>query len=191
MDNLETFIKKIIELMGFGDYEATIDHEHKHGTIFIRDHVALVKENLPVLVETINHLVQLAAKKSGEAPIFVDINNYRRERENLIAELAKAAARKVHATGAEIPLPAMNSYERRLVHTTLAAHPDVLTESVGAGKGRYVTVKPIREKTAEEKVSFIPLDTENTDLKAGGVNLTELPAGSGAERAPEAATHAE
>ena len=37
----------------------------------------------------------------------------------------------------------MNSYERRLVHTALAIHPDVTTESVGEGKERYVVIKPI------------------------------------------------
>jgi spoIIIJ-associated protein len=82
--------------------------------------------------------------------LFLDINRYRQERENLITELAKAAAKKALATKGEIPLPAMNSYERRLVHVALAVHPDVMTESAGAGKGRYVIIKPIDFKKKEE-----------------------------------------
>jgi predicted RNA-binding protein Jag len=39
----------------------------------------------------------------------------------------------------------MNAYERRLIHAELAARPDVKTESLGEGRGRYVVVKPILE----------------------------------------------
>ncbi|TSC82531.1 MAG: spoIIIJ-associated protein, partial [Parcubacteria group bacterium Gr01-1014_19] len=84
------------------------------------------------------------AKKHGiEANLFVDINNYRKERENLIVEIAKAAARKVTMTKAEVKLPAMNSYERRLIHMELSTRPDVKSESMGEGKERYVIVRPI------------------------------------------------
>lgn len=151
MENLETFVKKIIELSGFSDWGVEVDGDGRRGRIFIYDNPALIKENLPTLVRNMNHLVQLVAKKTQQAPIFFDINNYRREREELIAELARAAARKVLATGEEIPLPAMNSYERRLVHVALAAHPEVTTESVGAGKSRYVTVKRVADTAGEKE----------------------------------------
>ena len=85
----------------------------------------------------------IAAKDNWEGGVFVDINNYRRERENLILELARAAARKAVVTKGEIPLPVMNSYERRLIHLELSSHPDVKTESVGEGKERYIIIKPI------------------------------------------------
>jgi len=132
--------------MGFGDHKIEIDGEHKHGTIFIHSHPVLIKENLPILIMHLNHLVQILARKNNEPPIFFDINNYRKERENLIIELARAAARKVTATKQDISLPAMNSYERRLVHTELAVHPEVTTESVGSGKARYVVVRPILDE---------------------------------------------
>lgn len=145
MENWETFIKKLLELSGFVDWGVEIDEEHKRGSVFIRDHQELIKENLPALVKNFNHLIQLVAKKNGITPVFFDINNYRRERENLISELARAAARKVVATNQEIALPAMNAYERRLVHVELAAHPEVATESSGAGKDRHVTIRLIKE----------------------------------------------
>ncbi len=148
MKNQEAFTRKIIELIGFDDYTLELDEGHRHARIFIHNHPHLLKENLPAILQSLNHLIQLVAKKENEAPLFFDINNYRREREGLIAELARAAARKAVATEEEISLPAMNSYERRLIHIELAIHPDVTTESVGAGKNRYVVVKPIKEKAA-------------------------------------------
>lgn len=143
MNNWEEIVKKIIELMGFDDFRVEIRPEERRGLIFIYDSVNLVKENLPALVESINHLTGMMAKKHNEQAIFFDVNNYRQERENLISELAKAAAKKAATTKEKISLPAMNSYERRIVHVALATRPDVKTESVGQGKERYVIVLPI------------------------------------------------
>lgn len=143
MEKWNELLNRIVELMGFKDFRIEFDAEHRHGSIFIYDNPTLVKDNLPVLVESLNHLVQLIAQKNKETAIFVDVNNYRKERESLIAELAKAAARKAVATKEAVSLPAMNSYERRIVHVELATHPEVSTESQDTGKERYVIVKPI------------------------------------------------
>jgi len=132
--------------MGFNDYRVETKPDQKHGSVFIYDNPVLVKENLPVIVESLNHLLQMMARKENQPPIFFDVNNYRQEREKLIAELARAAARKVTLTKEKISLPAMNSYERRLVHVELAVHPEVTTESVGIGKERCVVVKLIEDK---------------------------------------------
>ncbi|MEK7463381.1 MAG: R3H domain-containing nucleic acid-binding protein, partial [Patescibacteria group bacterium] len=89
---------------------------------------------------------KLALKKIDPASIenlVLDMNNYRREREHLISELAKAAARKVLMNKQEVQLPAMNAYERRIVHMELASRPDVKTESSGLGPERHIIVKPI------------------------------------------------
>ncbi len=143
MDNWETLTKKMVELMGFRDYRVEIKPEEKRGELFIYDGGNFLKEQLPSIVESLNHLFQMIARKNNAEIIFLDVNNYRQERENLIAELARAAAKKAVATKAEIPLPAMNSYERRIVHVALAVHPEVMTESMGEGKERYVIVKAI------------------------------------------------
>ena len=145
MENLEAFVKKLIETMGFSDFRVDVKLDQRRGSVFIYDNPTLVKENLPTLVENINHILQMITKKNLEPPVFFDVNGYRQERENLIAELARAAAKKVLQTKEQVPLPAMNSYERRLVHVELAVHPEVTTESIGMGKERYVVVKPVEE----------------------------------------------
>jgi len=145
MDNAEVFIKDILNLIGFKDYRIEVKPEEKKGLVFIYEDQALLKENLPAIVDAMNHLLQMVAKKQQQESIFLDINNYRHEREVLIAELAKAAAKKASNTKQKVSLPAMNSYERRIVHVELAIHPDVKTESAGEGKERYVIVMPISE----------------------------------------------
>ncbi len=146
MKDQESLVRTIIESIGFRDYAIEVDEERRHGKVFIYSQPPVSQEHLPVIVESLNHIVQLIARKENEAAIFFDVNNYRRERESLISDLARAAARKALATKGEIALPAMNSYERRLIHVELAAHPGVMTESVGAGRTRSVVVRPIQEK---------------------------------------------
>jgi R3H domain len=145
MSDWEAITKKLAELMGFRDYRVEMKPEEKRGALFIYDGGNFLKEQLPNLVESLNHIFQMIAKKNGTELIFMDVNNYRQEREVLIAELARAAAKKAVTTKGEVPLPVMNSYERRLVHVALAIHPEVRTESVGEGKERYVIVKPIED----------------------------------------------
>ncbi|MDE2018922.1 MAG: hypothetical protein KGJ13_01095 [Patescibacteria group bacterium] len=143
MDTWEPIIKEIIERIGFRDYRLEIIADQDRGSLFIYENEHWMREHLPVIVESMNHILQMVAKKNQTKAFFLDINNYRQERENLITELARAAAKKVHQTKEQVSLPAMNSYERRLVHVELALHPEVTTESVGEGKERYVIIKPI------------------------------------------------
>ncbi len=140
MDQLHSNIQKLIELMGFSDFSVSFEPESNRFLIFINDDDFL-KNFLPNFVANFDYLVKLMAKKIGVEMVVVDINNYRRERENLILELARAAARKTTATKQEVALPMMNAYERRLVHLELVSYPDIKTESVGEGRDRYVTVK--------------------------------------------------
>ncbi len=152
MDGWEIIIKNMVDQMGFRDYHLEIDAEEGRGSLFIYESSPFLNENLPLIVDSVNHIIQMIAKKNQARAFFLDINHYRRDRENIIAELARAAAKRAATTKEEISLPAMNSYERRLVHVELAIHPDVTTESTGAGKDRYVIIKPIgaRKKTASE-----------------------------------------
>ena len=152
MDTWEVFLKKVVEQMGLRDYNLEIDLEEGRGSLFIYENNVFIKENLPAIVDSMNHIIQMVAKKNQAKTFFLDINNYRRDRENIIAELARAAAKRVSVTKEQVSLPAMNSYERRLVHVELAIHPDVTTESMGAGKERYVIIKPIdmAKKSATE-----------------------------------------
>jgi spoIIIJ-associated protein len=143
-------LKECIEKMQLGDSDIASDEIARKISIFLNtDRYPSLKNNLPQIVQDFNVVAQLIAKKHNELPFFVDVNNYRLERERIIVELAKAAARKVLATKQAVVLPAMNAYERRLVHVELAAHPEVRTESTGSGKSRFVTVKLVADSPVE------------------------------------------
>lgn len=142
-EEFKTKIKTLLELMGLNEPGVDFDSENHKLTVFVNEG-EWFKKHLPYVVADLERLSNLLSKKCGlEENVFVDVNNYRKERENLIVELAKAAARKALLTKEEVKLPAMNAYERRLVHMELSTRPDVKSESLGEGPERHVIIKPL------------------------------------------------
>lgn len=129
-------------MMGISSFVIVMDESTRKISITIENEPAF-GTNLPDLVANLNHLAKLFGKKESVAPIIVDVNNYRKDREGLIIDLARAAANKAISTREAVQLPAMNAYERMLVHTELGSRSDVKTESVGEGKERLVIVKAV------------------------------------------------
>jgi len=138
---LQEILTKLIKLMGFEDFSVSYDSDRSRFMIFINNLDS--EELIWRLINDLNHLARVLTKKQNQPPVFIDINNYREKREGLIVELARATARKVAATKTEMPLPFMNAYERRLIHTELSSRPDVKTESIGEGGERRIIIKPI------------------------------------------------
>lgn len=142
MKNLKEQTNKLLSLFGFNEARADYDEENKRVSIHISDEV-ITEKQIPILIGSFDRVLKLIAKKYDEGPIVVDVNNHHREREKMIVELAKAAAKKAAMTKTDVTLPPMNSFERRLVHNEIAARPDLKTESIGEGSGRRVIVKHI------------------------------------------------
>lgn len=140
MENLKEITKKLVATIGFRDASVDFDETNKRIIIFIEDELA-GPGNVPDLINHFSRILKLVAKKFDEGPVTVDVNNYRKEREKLIIELARAGARKASTTKKEVALPPMNAYERRLVHSELSLRPDIKTESIGEGSGRQVIIK--------------------------------------------------
>ncbi len=74
------------------------------------------------------------------APFAVDIEGYRRRREESLRSLAFRMAERVRRTGRSVTLEPMPANERRIVHLALAKDPTVGTSSVGEGDTRKVAI---------------------------------------------------
>jgi spoIIIJ-associated protein len=102
---------------------------------------------------TINALQYLTGlivqKRSGERlRLVIDAEGYRSRREQALRDMAHTYAQRVKETGHEAVLDALQSYERRIIHTCLADDPDVFTYSEGEEPDRRVVISP-REAEAE------------------------------------------
>jgi len=142
MNQFQDKVKKLLELTGLEDPVVMFDPENRKIEMFVNEG-EWFKQILPRTVSDCDHVVKLLARKEKLPDYYVDINNYRKERERLIGTLANVAAKRASTKKELVRLPAMNAYERRLVHVELAIHPDVRTESEGEGRDRCVVVKPI------------------------------------------------
>ncbi|PIU16572.1 hypothetical protein COT20_00260 [bacterium (Candidatus Gribaldobacteria) CG08_land_8_20_14_0_20_39_15] len=74
----------------------------------------------------------------------LDINQYKKNKESYLKELAGETANRVALFKKEEYLPAMNAYERRIIHLELATRTDVITESTGENQERRLVIKPAK-----------------------------------------------
>lgn len=72
--------------------------------------------------------------------INIDINSYKKRRDEKIIDLAADTARKVQRSKKSWNLRYMNSYERRLAHEEISKYPNVSSHSEGTDPKRYVVV---------------------------------------------------
>lgn len=95
---------------------------------------------------SLQYLVNLMVSKrvKGAQPVSIDVEGYRRRREESLRNLALRMADRVRRSGRSVTLEPMPANERRIVHLALAQDPDVLTVSVGEGESRKVAITPRR-----------------------------------------------
>lgn len=95
-------------------------------------------ELLDALQQILNQALGRALPRGQR--IICDANNYRAAREAELRAMAEHAARQVRATSSAFVFGPMESSERRVIHLSLAAEDDLVTESVGEGNGRRLRV---------------------------------------------------
>lgn len=87
----------------------------------------------------------IASKRMRRRVAFgVDVDGYRRRREQALVSLARRTAARVRGTGRSVTLEPMPANERRIIHLTLANDPAVMTVSIGEGDERKVAITPSR-----------------------------------------------
>ena len=97
---------------------------------------------------SVQYMVNLmvSRKMGSRVLITVDVENYRRRREDSLRGLARRMADRVRQTGRSITLEPMPAAERRIVHLSLAEDGAVRTGSVGEGETRKVVIHPRRSR---------------------------------------------
>jgi spoIIIJ-associated protein len=108
-----------------------------------RDQTALIGRRGETL-ESLQFLVNLVVGRQVDlwTRVIVDVEGYRLRRKFALINLARRTADQVETRKQAVPLEAMPAFERRIVHMTLADHPNVTTESTGVEPERRVIVLP-------------------------------------------------
>jgi len=99
-------------------------------------------ENLRAFQYIIRLLIRKNLQEDAHFPFLVDINGYRKQKDQSLFELIDQTVKEVKQEKKIAFLPPMNAYDRRLVHLHLVSEEGVMTESVGEGEDRKVVIKP-------------------------------------------------
>ncbi len=147
-------LENMVQLMGL---EATVTPREPEtagdGLGMIEQVLDVEGEDLGILIGrrgqtlmSLQYILNLIlSKKSGRRVAYgVDVDGYRRRREEALVSLAKRTATRVRGTGRSVTLEPMPPNERRIVHMALADDPAVITVSIGEGEARKVAITPSR-----------------------------------------------
>lgn len=143
----EDLLKEILSLMLFEDarLEARWDAEQERVKVSIE--TADFKRLIGAEGKTLESLQLLATlivgrRLGGPIAVQVDTQSYWETREKAILAEARKAADTVRATGKPFRLAPMDAQMRRLIHRSLADHPDIVTSSEGDGAWRKIVLRP-------------------------------------------------
>ncbi len=148
-EKIKEQIQKILQLLGV---EGSIVIEDRGGNLVFN----IKTEDSRLLIglhgaslNALQHLARLLVRKelsveSGQGePVefFLDVEDYRKNREEFLNELARQAAGRVRETRQTLILKPMSSYDRFVIHSFLSKTDDLITESVGEEPERRVVIK--------------------------------------------------
>jgi len=83
-------------------------------------------------------------RMGGKTAVTVDVEGYRRRREESLRSMAQRIAERVRTSGQSITMEPMPAAERRIIHLALQDSADVTTQSIGEGETRKVVITPKR-----------------------------------------------
>lgn len=144
INEIKETIMDITKKMGL---TANLEVRHRDDNITIKifsDHNAVLIGRNGSTIEALQTIIRqiIYNKTKTFISIILDVENYKDKKNHSIELLAKKVAREVAKTKFETKLDSMNSYERRIIHSTLANDKYVYTESVGEEPNRCVVIKP-------------------------------------------------
>jgi spoIIIJ-associated protein len=140
----------IEELLDIADLDGDIDIDTRGGRAYLSVSAGQGSTNLRVLSkpDTVNALQELTriavqTKTGSYSRLILDVGGSRDARAGELAVLVDKAIARIEAGAESASLPAMSSYERKLVHDVVAER-GYLSESEGEGRDRHTVITRTR-----------------------------------------------
>jgi len=147
VESAEKFLQDVFAVMNL---QVTITATEESDGGYLLD---LSGKNLGVLIgrrgqvlDALQYLLNLSVNRMAEEKIHftLDVEDYRRRREDALTKLAKGVAERAIKTRRDVRLEPMNRHERKIIHTVLQDNSRVETHSAGEEPYRYIIVTPVR-----------------------------------------------
>jgi spoIIIJ-associated protein len=133
--NTTSLIQELLQYMGYE--KAEVEEREVDGRVKIDVRLVEARELIGEKGATLSLFQHLARRI-----IDIDINGYKKIRENILKDFALDIGERVRFQKKSVELDPMPSFDRRVIHLTLAGYPDLATESTGEGLHRFIIVKP-------------------------------------------------
>lgn len=141
------YLTSVAEAMGIEDLDVTVKEDGKY--LFVQmesEKAALIIGKRGQTLNALQQLAQLIANQHSTQfkVVRLNVGDYRERREQSLAQLANRMADKAIETNRKVQLEPMPSYERKVLHHTLADRIDIETYSEGTDPHRYLVIEPIQ-----------------------------------------------
>jgi len=148
VEKAKKIIEQVFKLMGIAIESLNYTLNDKRGHVFsIKskefEKLSLEREDLARdLVYLFKRIFNKSALPREEVfKCTIDINDLQSKADEKIKIKALNVAEEARNLKTDVIMEPMSSYDRMVVHSTLAGVPDISTESVGVGKERKIKVK--------------------------------------------------
>ena len=136
------YLEELLDIADLdGDIDTFIEGGRAHVSIITEGDVLVGKDG--EVLEALQELARLVVmtETGHRSRLMLDVAGHRDKRRKVLQELAKDAVAEVVDTGEPVRLAAMNPFERKIVHDSVAA-AGLISESEGEEPQRRVVVLP-------------------------------------------------
>lgn len=137
------FLTQLVSKMGI---EANVSRGVRNGEIYFKingDNVNNLIGYHGETLEAIQYLTNTIVRdrvRNYHKKVYIDVENYRRKRQDTVEQIAEKMAKKVIATKRSIKLEPMNSFERKAIHYVLSNIEHIGTHSEGVEPNRCLVI---------------------------------------------------
>ena len=137
------FLKKIFKSMHKDIQIECIEEDINYKFNLIGDDLGVLIGKHGQTLDSLQYLTNMAANKNvtgARVRIVLDVENYRKRREETLCQLAERLANKARKYRTKVVLEPMNRHERKIIHMALQDYADIITYSDGVEPHRKIVV---------------------------------------------------
>ena len=139
----QEFLKKIFKSMHKDIQIECIEEDINYKFNLIGDDLGVLIGKHGQTLDSLQYLTNMAANKNvtgARVRIVLDVENYRKRREETLCQLAERLANKARKYRTKVVLEPMNRHERKIIHMALQDYVDIITYSDGVEPHRKIVV---------------------------------------------------
>lgn len=142
-NRLNEILKNIFEITGEEVSYEIVRNDNQMNLVITGDNMAHLIGYKGRTIEAFQSILNSMLQRENEenAKVFVEINDYKKKKEEKLRRLANKMAANCVKFRRPIKLEPMSAYERLIIHRELADRKDVETESIGEEPRRRVVIK--------------------------------------------------